>query len=158
MGALAQWNPQPVVPQPTFVPIRRQYQVARLHESLQLATNGGRINIFRVHGWGNSTNTTNIDSNGTNINNINIINNVVNNYTTTAIPTLPSHPLLATTNEDDEDDDDDDASGEPDSAILPQPPLSAVRRTGGASASVGIGPFSALPGVAQIRPSVAGHA
>jgi SAGA-associated factor 73 len=48
MGALAQWNPQPVVPQPTFDPIRSQYHAAQLHESLQLATNGGRINIFKV--------------------------------------------------------------------------------------------------------------
>jgi SAGA-associated factor 73 len=52
MGALAHWNPQPVVPQPTFNPIKRQYQIARLHESLQLATNGGRINIFKVSGFG----------------------------------------------------------------------------------------------------------
>ncbi|KAK3333382.1 SCA7, zinc-binding domain-containing protein [Cercophora scortea] len=52
MGALAHWNPQPVVPQPVFQPIKRQYQLARLHEQLQTATNGGRINIFKVSGLG----------------------------------------------------------------------------------------------------------
>jgi SAGA-associated factor 73 len=52
MSALAHWNPQPVVPQPTFTPIKRQYQLARLHEQLQAATNGGRVNIFRVVGFG----------------------------------------------------------------------------------------------------------
>lgn len=52
MGALAQWNPQPVIPQPTFMPIKRQYQLSRLHEQLQMATNGGRTNIFRVTGYG----------------------------------------------------------------------------------------------------------
>lgn len=52
MGALARWNPQPALPQPTFAPIRRQYQLARLHEQLQMATNGGRVNIFRVVGYG----------------------------------------------------------------------------------------------------------
>ncbi|KOS18573.1 hypothetical protein ESCO_001098 [Escovopsis weberi] len=52
MNALAQWKPQPVVPNPTFVPIRRQYQLARLHEQLQMATNGGRTNIFAVTGFG----------------------------------------------------------------------------------------------------------
>ncbi|KAK4458420.1 SCA7, zinc-binding domain-containing protein [Cladorrhinum samala] len=52
MSALAHWNPQPVVPQPVFVPIKRQYQLARLHEQLQTATNGGRVNIFKVNGFG----------------------------------------------------------------------------------------------------------
>ncbi|KAK3990177.1 SCA7, zinc-binding domain-containing protein [Cladorrhinum sp. PSN332] len=52
MGALAHWNPQPVVPQPVFTPIKRQYQLARLHEQLQTATNGGRVNIFKVSGFG----------------------------------------------------------------------------------------------------------
>ncbi len=52
MGALAHWNPQPVVPQPVFAPIKRQYQLARLHEQLQAATNGGRVNIFKVTGFG----------------------------------------------------------------------------------------------------------
>jgi len=52
MSALAHWNPQPVVPQPVFTPIKRQYQLARLHEQLQTATNGGRVNIFRVVGFG----------------------------------------------------------------------------------------------------------
>jgi SAGA-associated factor 73 len=52
MGALAHWRPQPVVPQPIFTPIKRQYQLARLHEQLQMATNGGRTNIFQVVGLG----------------------------------------------------------------------------------------------------------
>lgn len=52
MGALSTWNPQPLVPQPVFAPIKRQYQLARLHEQLQMATNGGRTNIFQVSGYG----------------------------------------------------------------------------------------------------------
>ncbi len=52
MSALAHWNPQPIVPQPVFTPIRKQYQLARLHEQLQTATNGGRVNIFKVNGYG----------------------------------------------------------------------------------------------------------
>lgn len=52
MAALAKWNPQPLVPQPVFAPIKRTYQLARLHEQLQTATNGGRVNIFRVVGFG----------------------------------------------------------------------------------------------------------
>lgn len=52
MSALTHWNPQPIVAQPIFVPIKRQYQLARLHEQLQTATNGGRTNIFRVVGYG----------------------------------------------------------------------------------------------------------
>ena len=52
MSALAHWNPQPVVPPPVFAPIKRQYQLARLHEQLQTATNGGRVNIFKVVGFG----------------------------------------------------------------------------------------------------------
>ncbi|KAK4668405.1 SAGA complex subunit Sgf73 [Podospora pseudoanserina] len=52
MAALAHWNPQPVVPQPVFTPIKRQYQLSRLHEQLQTATNGGRVNIFKVTGFG----------------------------------------------------------------------------------------------------------
>ncbi|KAH8668334.1 SCA7, zinc-binding domain-containing protein [Xylariales sp. PMI_506] len=52
MGALARWNPQPVLPQPIFTPIKRTYQLARLHEQLQTATNGGRSNIFKVIGYG----------------------------------------------------------------------------------------------------------
>ncbi|KAM0520476.1 hypothetical protein ACHAPE_002869 [Trichoderma viride] len=52
MNALAHWNPQPLIPQPVFNPIRRQYQLARLHEQLQMATNGGRTNIFKVTGFG----------------------------------------------------------------------------------------------------------
>jgi len=52
MAALANWNPQPVVPQPVFAPTKRQYQLARLHEQLQTATNGGRLNIFKVTGFG----------------------------------------------------------------------------------------------------------
>ncbi|KAF3012168.1 hypothetical protein E8E14_005468 [Neopestalotiopsis sp. 37M] len=52
MGALARWNPQPVMPPPVFNPIKRNYQLARLHEQLQTATNGGRSNIFKVVGYG----------------------------------------------------------------------------------------------------------
>ncbi|KAK6834276.1 hypothetical protein PG989_002872 [Apiospora arundinis] len=52
MNALARWNPQPVVPPPIFAPIKRTYQLARLHEQLQTATNGGRTNIFKVVGFG----------------------------------------------------------------------------------------------------------
>ncbi|TDZ28019.1 SAGA-associated factor 73 [Colletotrichum trifolii] len=52
MSALARWNPQPVVSQPVLNPIKRQYQLARLHEQLQMATNGGRTNIFKVVGFG----------------------------------------------------------------------------------------------------------
>jgi SAGA-associated factor 73 len=52
MGALAHWNPQPLIPQPVLNPIKRQYQLARLHEQLQMATNGGRTNIFQVVGYG----------------------------------------------------------------------------------------------------------
>ncbi|PHH79775.1 hypothetical protein CDD83_3829 [Cordyceps sp. RAO-2017] len=52
MGALAHWTPQPLIPQPVFTPIKRQYQLARLHEQLQMATNGGRTNIFQVVGYG----------------------------------------------------------------------------------------------------------
>lgn len=48
MSALARWKPQPVVPQPVFAPIRRRYQIARLHEQLAMATGGGRTNIFAV--------------------------------------------------------------------------------------------------------------
>ncbi|KAG5950116.1 hypothetical protein E4U53_005473 [Claviceps sorghi] len=52
MSALSHWNPQPLIPQPLFAPIKRQYQFSRLHEQLQLATNGGRTNIFQVVGFG----------------------------------------------------------------------------------------------------------
>ncbi|TWU74768.1 hypothetical protein ED733_005935 [Metarhizium rileyi] len=52
MSALSHWHPQPLVPQPVFIPIKRQYQLSRLHEQLQLATNGGRTNIFHVVGYG----------------------------------------------------------------------------------------------------------
>lgn len=52
MASLAHWKPQPVVPQPVFTPIKREYQLARLHEQLQTATNGGRLNIFKVVGFG----------------------------------------------------------------------------------------------------------
>ena len=51
MSALSQWRPQPLIPQPTFTPIKRQYQLARLHEQLQMATNSGRTNIFSVTGF-----------------------------------------------------------------------------------------------------------
>ncbi|KAF5138512.1 hypothetical protein E5D57_002298 [Metarhizium anisopliae] len=52
MSALSHWHPQPLIPQPVFTPIKRQYQLSRLHEQLQLATNGGRTNIFHVVGYG----------------------------------------------------------------------------------------------------------
>ncbi|EGY15462.1 SAGA-associated factor 73 like protein [Verticillium longisporum] len=52
MSALSHWNPQPVVPQPVVNPIKRNYQLARLHEQLQMATNGGRTSIFKVVGFG----------------------------------------------------------------------------------------------------------
>ncbi|CAI4219492.1 unnamed protein product [Parascedosporium putredinis] len=52
MAALALWNPQPVVPPAVLQPIKRTYQLARLHEQLQMATNGGRTNIFKVVGFG----------------------------------------------------------------------------------------------------------
>ncbi|KAL2753819.1 hypothetical protein ACRALDRAFT_1094527 [Sodiomyces alcalophilus JCM 7366] len=52
MATLAHWSPRPVVPQPTINPIKRSYHLARLHEQLQMATNGGRANIFRVVGYG----------------------------------------------------------------------------------------------------------
>ena len=48
MSALSRWNPQPVMPPPVFAPLKRTYQLARLHEQLQMATNGGRTNIFKV--------------------------------------------------------------------------------------------------------------
>ncbi|KAF4123294.1 SAGA-associated factor 73 [Geosmithia morbida] len=56
MSSLAKWKPQPVVPQPVFTPIRRQYQISRLHEQLQMATNGGRTNIFAVKSFGTKRN------------------------------------------------------------------------------------------------------
>lgn len=52
MNAMANWRPRPVVPQPAFAPIKRQYQLARLFEQLNTATNGGRVNIFGVRGYG----------------------------------------------------------------------------------------------------------
>ncbi|KAH6983945.1 SCA7, zinc-binding domain-containing protein [Ilyonectria destructans] len=58
IGALTQWNPQPLIPQPLFTPIKRQYQLARLHEQLQMATDGGRTNIFRVSGYGGTETPT----------------------------------------------------------------------------------------------------
>ncbi|CAK7232250.1 SAGA complex subunit Sgf73 [Sporothrix bragantina] len=52
MNAMANWRPRPVVPQTAFAPIKRQYQLARLFEQLNTATNGGRVNIFAVRGYG----------------------------------------------------------------------------------------------------------
>lgn len=52
MAALSSWKPRPLIPQPVFAPIRRQYQMARLQEQLSMATNGGRTNIFAVVGYG----------------------------------------------------------------------------------------------------------
>lgn len=51
MGALSKWRPQPLISQPTFVPVKRQYQLARLREQLHQATSGGRVNIFKVANW-----------------------------------------------------------------------------------------------------------
>jgi SAGA-associated factor 73 len=49
MAALSHWKPQPFVPQPANVlPIKRQYQLARLREQLDNATSGGAVNIFKV--------------------------------------------------------------------------------------------------------------
>lgn len=48
MNALSKWKPVPVVPQPVLVPIKKQYQLARLREQLDNATNGGKVNIFGV--------------------------------------------------------------------------------------------------------------
>lgn len=48
MSALSKWNPQPLVPQPVLMPIKRQYQLARLREQLDNATSGGTVNIFKV--------------------------------------------------------------------------------------------------------------
>ena len=48
MSALSKWNPQPVIPQPVLMPIKRQYQLARLREQLDNATSGGTVNIFKV--------------------------------------------------------------------------------------------------------------
>lgn len=52
MAALAKWNPQPVVPQPVFNTIRREYQINRLQQQLAAATDNGRKNIFKVSGYG----------------------------------------------------------------------------------------------------------
>lgn len=52
MASLSKWKPKPLIPQPVFAPIRRQYQLARLQEQLSMATNGGRTNIFQVVGYG----------------------------------------------------------------------------------------------------------
>jgi hypothetical protein len=48
MSALSKWNPQPVIAQPILMPIKRQYQLARLREQLDNATSGGTVNIFKV--------------------------------------------------------------------------------------------------------------
>ena len=55
MGALANWRPRPVLPPPIFEPLKRTYQLERLHEQLQMATNGGRTNIFKVIDHRNAT-------------------------------------------------------------------------------------------------------
>lgn len=52
MAALAKWNPQPVVAQPVFNTIRREYQINRLQQQLAAATDNGRKNIFKVSGYG----------------------------------------------------------------------------------------------------------
>jgi SAGA-associated factor 73 len=48
MNALSRWNPRPVIGQPLLMPIKRQYQLARLREQLDNATSGGTVNIFKV--------------------------------------------------------------------------------------------------------------
>jgi SAGA-associated factor 73 len=48
MTALSRWNPRPVIDQPILMPIRRAYQLARLREQLDNATNCGTVNIFKV--------------------------------------------------------------------------------------------------------------
>jgi SAGA-associated factor 73 len=48
MNALSRWNPRPLVEQPVLIPIRREYQLARLKEQLDNATSGGTVNIFKV--------------------------------------------------------------------------------------------------------------
>lgn len=52
MSSLTHWRPQPVVPQPIFEPIKRTYHRQRLRDQLNTATNGGRINIFKVTSYG----------------------------------------------------------------------------------------------------------
>ena len=52
MNSLAKWNPQPIVPQPVFEPIKREYQRERLRKQLDDATDKGRKNIFKVSGYG----------------------------------------------------------------------------------------------------------
>ncbi|KAI0512772.1 SCA7, zinc-binding domain-containing protein [Xylaria bambusicola] len=52
MTALKRWKARPPLPQPIFEPLRRTYNLARLREQLQTATNGGRTNIFKVVGFG----------------------------------------------------------------------------------------------------------
>jgi SAGA-associated factor 73 len=48
MNSLSRWNPRPFVEQPVLMPIKRQYQLARLREQLDNATSGGTVNIFKV--------------------------------------------------------------------------------------------------------------
>lgn len=48
MSALKTWNPQPLVPQPVLMPVKRRYQLERLKEQLDNATSGGTVNIFKV--------------------------------------------------------------------------------------------------------------
>ncbi|KAL2886216.1 Cell division control protein 25 [Ceratocystis lukuohia] len=52
MNGLSQWNPRPVVEQPVFEPIKREYSRSRLYEQLMIATNGMKKNIFKVVGFG----------------------------------------------------------------------------------------------------------
>ncbi|KAL5612990.1 uncharacterized protein BROUX77_003146 [Berkeleyomyces rouxiae] len=52
MNGLGQWNPRPVVEQPIFEPIKREYSRSRLYEQLMIATNGMKKNIFKVVGFG----------------------------------------------------------------------------------------------------------
>lgn len=48
MNALSRWAPRPLVEQPVLMPIKREYQLARLKEQLDNATSGGTVNIFKV--------------------------------------------------------------------------------------------------------------
>lgn len=52
MAALKNWNPRPVVPQPQRNTLKRETELARLHSQLDISTNHGRKNIFKVKGYG----------------------------------------------------------------------------------------------------------
>ncbi|KKA30349.1 hypothetical protein TD95_001044 [Thielaviopsis punctulata] len=52
MNGLSRWNPRPIVQQPIFEPIKREYSRSRLFEQLMMATNNMKSNIFKVVGYG----------------------------------------------------------------------------------------------------------